>query len=125
MVDNLERFFKKMFGNSELICFHQNDEDKIVLTKELLPKLVSFYHKSMAHVEGMDRLNKRSRHISIIEVFATKSENKLSSAKHVRRTNEHDVLMENLLHVMLRRCPGKKSIVTQSVHGRLSYDNGR
>ncbi|CAB9499057.1 Inherit from COG: Retrotransposon protein [Seminavis robusta] len=45
-----------MFGNSELICFRQNDEDKIVLTKELLPKLVSFYHKSMAHVEGMDRL---------------------------------------------------------------------
>ncbi|CAB9529899.1 unknown protein [Seminavis robusta] len=45
-----------MFGNSELICFCQNDEDKIVLTKELLPKLVSFYHKSMAHVEGMDRL---------------------------------------------------------------------
>ncbi|CAB9497609.1 Pol polyprotein [Seminavis robusta] len=45
-----------MFGNSELICFCQNDEDKIVLTKEFLPKLVSFYHKSMAHVEGMDRL---------------------------------------------------------------------
>ncbi|CAB9513815.1 Retrotransposon protein [Seminavis robusta] len=56
VVDNPERFFKKMFGNSELICFHQNDEDKIVLTKELLPKLVSFYHKSVAHVEGMDRL---------------------------------------------------------------------
>ncbi|CAB9506026.1 Retrotransposon protein [Seminavis robusta] len=56
VVDNPERFFKKMFGNSELICFRQNDEDKIVLTKELLPKLVSFYHKSMAHVEGMDRL---------------------------------------------------------------------
>ncbi|CAB9531086.1 Inherit from COG: Retrotransposon protein [Seminavis robusta] len=56
VVDNPERFFKKKFGNSELICFCQNDEDKIVLTKELLPKLVSFYHKSMAHVEGMDRL---------------------------------------------------------------------
>ncbi|CAB9515279.1 hypothetical protein SEMRO_704_G190240.1 [Seminavis robusta] len=121
VVDNPERFFKKMFGNSELICFRQNDEDKIVLTKELLPKLVSFYHKSMAHVEGMDHLEQTIK----THFYHRGIRDELSSAKHVQRTNEHDVLMENLLHVMLRRCPGNKSIVTQSVRGRLSYDNGR
>ncbi|CAB9507929.1 Inherit from COG: Retrotransposon protein [Seminavis robusta] len=129
VVDNPERFFKKMFGNSELICFRQNDEDKIVLTKELLPKLVSFYHKSMAHVEGMDRLEQTIKthfyHRGIRDEVRKQIEQCEACAKHVRRTNEHDMLMENLLHVMLRRCPGKKSIVTQSVRGRLSYDNER
>ena len=32
-----DRFSTQQFGDSELICFHQNGEDKIVLTKELVP----------------------------------------------------------------------------------------
>ena len=43
-------------GNVKLICFRQNGEDKIVLTKELLPKVVKYYHEVMAHAEGMKRL---------------------------------------------------------------------
>lgn len=51
-----ERCHLEKFGTAELVCFRQNDEDKICLVLEMLPKLVQYYHKAMAHVEGMSRL---------------------------------------------------------------------
>ena len=51
-----DRFSSQSFGDAELICFHQNGEDKIVLTHELLPKVVKYYHEAMSHAEGEGRL---------------------------------------------------------------------
>ena len=51
-----DRFSRQRFGDAELICFHQNGEDKIVLTQELLPKVVKYYHEAMSHAEGAGRL---------------------------------------------------------------------
>lgn len=51
-----ERFYKVRYNTTELICFHQNGADKIVLTNELLPKVVKYYHEAMAHAEGPERL---------------------------------------------------------------------
>ena len=52
-----DRFSKQTYGGSELICFHQNGEDKIVLTHEMLPRVVKYYHEAMAHAEGAGRLS--------------------------------------------------------------------
>ncbi|NND94264.1 MAG: DDE-type integrase/transposase/recombinase, partial [Flavobacteriales bacterium] len=54
--ENPKLFHTMRAGDSKLICFRQNDADKIVLTKQMLPKVVDFYHKAMAHVEGRERL---------------------------------------------------------------------
>ena len=51
-----DRFSRQQFGDAELVCFHQNGVDKIVLTEELLPKVVKYYHEVMAHAEGGGRL---------------------------------------------------------------------
>ena len=51
-----DRFSRQQFGDAELICFHQNGVDKIVLTEELLPKVVKCCHEVMAHAEGGGRL---------------------------------------------------------------------
>ena len=51
-----DQFSQQQFSDSELICFHQNGEDKIVLTQELLPKVIKYYHEAMAHAEGTSRL---------------------------------------------------------------------
>jgi transposase InsO family protein len=51
-----ERFYKAKFGAAQLICISQNGTDKIVLTQELLPRVVKYYHEVMAHAEGMKRL---------------------------------------------------------------------
>jgi transposase InsO family protein len=52
-----ERFRRIKFNESELICFSQNGSDKIVLTQELLPKILKYYHETMAHAEGGGRLS--------------------------------------------------------------------
>ena len=51
-----DRFSRQRFGDAELMCFYQNGTERIVLTTELLPKVVKYYHESMAHVEGTERL---------------------------------------------------------------------
>ena len=51
-----DRFSRQRFQDQELICFHQNGEDKIVLTEELLPRVIKYYHEAMAHAEGPERL---------------------------------------------------------------------
>jgi transposase InsO family protein len=56
-----DRFVKVQFNQTELICFRQNDVDRIVLTHELLPKVIKYYHESMAHAEGAGRLSKSIR----------------------------------------------------------------
>jgi hypothetical protein len=56
LTQRLDRFYKKQFGAVNLICFYQNGIDKIVLTQELLPKVVQYYHEAMAYAEGMKRL---------------------------------------------------------------------
>ena len=80
-----DRFFEQQFNDTTLICVrlkgHLNDEtninthlngglkgglngqglndqEKIVLTKEMLPRVVKYYHEAMAHAEGSDRLAK-------------------------------------------------------------------
>ena len=44
----------KRFGSTDLIC--RRNSDKIVLSDELLPRLVKWYHLSSVHMQGMDRL---------------------------------------------------------------------
>ena len=44
----------KRFGSTDLICL--TNSDKIVLSDELLPRLVKWYHLSSVHMQGMDRL---------------------------------------------------------------------
>jgi hypothetical protein len=44
-------------GNTKLICFCQNGENKIVPTQEMLPKVVKYYHEVMGHAKGMKRLS--------------------------------------------------------------------
>ena len=61
-------FSRQRFGDAELICFHQNGEDKIVLTEELLPKVVKYYHEVMAHAKGTSRLTQQYEDISTIEI---------------------------------------------------------
>ena len=56
-----DRFVRANFNETELICFSQNGSDKIVLTQELLPKVVKYYHESMAHAEGAGRLSQTMR----------------------------------------------------------------
>ena len=53
-----DRFARVDFNDSKLICFRQNASDKIVLTNELVPKVIKYYHESMAHAEGAERLSK-------------------------------------------------------------------
>ena len=48
---------EREYGNTKLICYVQpGQSDKIVLTKELVPKLVKWYHEAIAHVEGVSRM---------------------------------------------------------------------
>ena len=51
-----DRFSVQRFNDAQLICYHQNGEDKIVLTAEILPKVVKYYHEVLAHAEGVGRL---------------------------------------------------------------------
>jgi hypothetical protein len=52
-----DRFHTVEFkDNTKLICFRQNCEHKTVLTQELLPKVVKYYHEVMGHAEGMKHL---------------------------------------------------------------------
>ena len=48
-------FTQVQFYESKLICFLQNGEDKIVLTQELLPRVLKYYHKAMYHAESAGR----------------------------------------------------------------------
>ena len=54
---NPNRFTQVQFNESKLICFCQNGEDKIVLTQELLPRVVKYYHEAMSHAESAGRLS--------------------------------------------------------------------
>ena len=56
-----DRFSREEFGQYELICFHQNGVDKIVLTQEMLPRVVKYYHEVVAHAEGAGRLSQTIR----------------------------------------------------------------
>ena len=56
-----DRFSRVTFGQCELVCFHQNGVDKIVLTQELLPRVVKYYHEVIAHVKGAARLSQTIR----------------------------------------------------------------
>jgi transposase InsO family protein len=49
----LRRFRANLFPPE----WHQNGDDKIVLTQELLPKVVKYYHEAMAHAKGSGRLS--------------------------------------------------------------------
>jgi len=43
-------------GPVELVCFCQNDEDKICIMLKMLPKPLWHYHLAMVHIEGMSHL---------------------------------------------------------------------
>ena len=50
-----DRFTQVQFNESKLIFFRQNGKDKIVLTQELLPRVVKYYHEAMSHAESAGR----------------------------------------------------------------------
>jgi hypothetical protein len=44
-------------GETDLICYIANPQQpKIVLTDDMLPRIVRYYHLTAQHAEGMDRL---------------------------------------------------------------------
>jgi hypothetical protein len=55
------QYVVKRFGNEQLAC--RRDDNRIILTDAILPKLVRWYHLSSVHLQGMDRLEgTMSRH---------------------------------------------------------------
>ena len=56
-----DRFAMRQYGQSQLVCFIQNGSDKIVLTKEMLSKVVKYYHEAIAHAESSGRSSKYIR----------------------------------------------------------------
>ena len=46
----------KRFGNVDLICQLERNGDCIVLSDEMLPRLVRWYHLTNTHIEGINRL---------------------------------------------------------------------
>ena len=53
---------KRDFGGVSLICrLNNNNDPKICLTDEMLPKLVRWYHEATVHAEGMTRLENTIR----------------------------------------------------------------
>ena len=51
-----EHYKETTFGTTSLICYRQDNEDKICLTAEILPKVITWYHEATAHVEGISRM---------------------------------------------------------------------
>lgn len=50
------QYVLQQLGSEELICRRHGDDFQIVLSDEMLPKLVRWYHAAATHAEGMDRL---------------------------------------------------------------------
>ena len=46
----------KRFGNADLICQLEQNGGRIVLSDEILPRLVRWYHLTTTHIEGINRL---------------------------------------------------------------------
>jgi len=46
----------RRFGNTDLICQLEQYGDRIILSDEMLPRLVRWYHLATAHIEGINRL---------------------------------------------------------------------
>ena len=53
---NLGMYRIKRFGNIDLICQLDHLGGKIVISDEMLPRLVRWYHLTTAHIEGINRL---------------------------------------------------------------------
>ena len=50
------QFVLQLFGSIELVCKSNRNDFQIVLSDEMMPKLVQWYHAATIHAEGMDRL---------------------------------------------------------------------
>ena len=52
-----KRYQEQQYGTIKLICHVEpNKDNKIVLTKDLMKKIVSWYHKALSHVERISRM---------------------------------------------------------------------
>jgi len=80
----------KEFGNTKLVCKMSDDKGWIVLTDEILPLLVNWYHEVTVHAEGMDRLESTIRrhfwHPKLRETIRSHVEN-CSVCKEMRKAH--------------------------------------
>jgi hypothetical protein len=57
LIDQPEQYALVTLGETNLICYIANlQQPKIVLTDDMLPRIVRYYHLIAQHAEGMDRL---------------------------------------------------------------------
>jgi hypothetical protein len=57
LIDQPEQYALVTLGETDLICYIANPQQpKIVLTDDMLPQIVSYYHFTAQHAKGMDRL---------------------------------------------------------------------
>jgi uncharacterized membrane protein YiaA len=57
LIDQPEQYALVTLGETNLICYRANPQQpKIVLTDDMLPRIVRYYHLTAQHAEGMDRL---------------------------------------------------------------------
>jgi hypothetical protein len=57
LIDQPEQYTLVTLGETNLICSIANpQQSKIVLTDDMLPQIVRYYHLTAQHAEGMDRL---------------------------------------------------------------------
>jgi hypothetical protein len=57
LINQPEQYALVTLGETDLICYIANPQQpKIVLTDDMLPRIVHYYHLTAQHAEGMDRL---------------------------------------------------------------------
>jgi hypothetical protein len=57
LIDQPEKYALVTLRETNLICYIANPEQpKIVLTDDMLPQTVRYYHLTAQHAKGMDRL---------------------------------------------------------------------
>jgi RNase H-like domain found in reverse transcriptase len=57
LIDQPEQYAPVTLGETDLICYIANlQQPKIVLTDDMLPQIVRYYHLTAQHAKGMDRL---------------------------------------------------------------------
>jgi hypothetical protein len=57
LINQPEQYALVTLGETDLICYIANPQlPKIVLTDDMLPRIVRYYHLTAQHAKGMDRL---------------------------------------------------------------------
>jgi hypothetical protein len=61
LIDQPEQYALVTLGETDLICYIANPQQpKIVLSDDMMPQIVRYYHLTAQHAKGMDRLVARS-----------------------------------------------------------------